>query len=60
MSKRRKFSREFKLAAVYLRAKISNTEAKQQKIVDETKSSFHFTVSGPGLLFGDVCIWNAR
>ncbi len=29
-------------------------------IAHETKSSFHFTVNGPGVLFDDVHIWKAR
>ena len=29
-------------------------------IAHETKSSFHFTVNGPGVLFDDVRIWKAR
>ncbi len=28
-------------------------------IAHDTKSSFHFTVNGPGVLFDDVHIWNA-
>ncbi|MDZ4851178.1 MAG: hypothetical protein SGI77_17970 [Pirellulaceae bacterium] len=33
---------------------------KSPGIAHETKSSFHFTVSGKGVLFDDVQIWNAR
>ncbi len=29
-------------------------------IAHETKTSFHFTVNGPGVLFDDVHIWNVR
>jgi hypothetical protein len=29
-------------------------------LAHETKSSFHFTVNGPGMLFDDVQIWEAR
>ncbi|TDU80931.1 hypothetical protein EI77_00233 [Prosthecobacter fusiformis] len=29
-------------------------------LAHETKSSFHFTVTGPGVLFDDVRIWNAK
>jgi hypothetical protein len=29
-------------------------------IAHETKSSFHFTVNGKGVLFDDVRIWQAR
>ncbi|MGC3967669.1 MAG: hypothetical protein QM775_09940 [Pirellulales bacterium] len=29
-------------------------------IAHETKSSFHFTVNGPGVLFDDVKIWAAK
>jgi len=29
-------------------------------IAHETKSSFHFTVNGPGVLFDDVRIWRAK
>ena len=29
-------------------------------IAHDTKSSFHFTVNGPGVLFDDVHIWKAR
>ena len=29
-------------------------------IAHDTKSSFHFTVTGPGVLFDDVRIWNAQ
>ena len=29
-------------------------------IAHETKTSFHFTVNGPGVLFDDVKIWNAQ
>jgi hypothetical protein len=29
-------------------------------IAHETKTSFHFTVSGPGVVFDDVRIWKAR
>ena len=29
-------------------------------IAHETKSSFHFTVNGPGVLFDDVHIWAAK
>lgn len=29
-------------------------------IAHETKSSFHFTVNGPGVLFDDVRIWQAK
>ena len=29
-------------------------------IAHETKSSFHFTVNGPGVLFDEVRIWKAR
>ena len=33
---------------------------KSPGIAHETKSSFHFTVNGPGVLFDDVRIWKAR
>lgn len=33
---------------------------KSPGIAHDTKSSFHFTVSGKGVLFDDVRIWNAR
>jgi hypothetical protein len=33
---------------------------KSPGIAHETKSSFHFTVNGPGVLFDDVRIWSAR
>jgi hypothetical protein len=33
---------------------------KSSGIAHETKSSFHFTVSGKGVLFDDVRIWQAR
>jgi len=33
---------------------------KSPGLAHETKSSFHFTVNGPGVLFDDVCIWQAR
>jgi hypothetical protein len=33
---------------------------KSPGIAHETKSSFHFTVNGKGVLFDDVRIWNAR
>jgi hypothetical protein len=33
---------------------------KSAGIAHETKSSFHFTVNGPGVLFDDVRIWKAR
>ncbi len=33
---------------------------KSPGIAHETKSSFHFTVSGTGALFDDVCIWQAK
>ncbi|MDA3924169.1 MAG: hypothetical protein PF904_05670 [Kiritimatiellae bacterium] len=33
---------------------------KSTGIAHETKSSFHFTVNGPGVFFDDVKIWKAR
>ncbi|MEN3944179.1 hypothetical protein WJU23_22950 [Prosthecobacter sp. SYSU 5D2] len=33
---------------------------KSPGIAHETKSSFHFTVNGPGVLFDDVRIWQAK
>lgn len=33
---------------------------KSPGIAHETKTSFHFTVNGPGVLFDDVKIWSAR
>lgn len=33
---------------------------KSSGIAHETKTSFHFTVSGPGVLFDDVKIWKAE
>lgn len=33
---------------------------KSAGIAHETKSSFHFTVNGPGVLFDDVHIWKAK
>jgi hypothetical protein len=33
---------------------------KSPGLAHETKSSFHFTVNGPGVLFDDVRIWKAR
>lgn len=33
---------------------------KSPGIAHETKSSFHFTVNGPGVLFDDVHIWKAK
>ncbi|HEY1602617.1 MAG TPA: hypothetical protein VGG64_23635, partial [Pirellulales bacterium] len=33
---------------------------KSPGIAHETKTSFHFTVSGKGVLFDDVRIWEAR
>jgi hypothetical protein len=33
---------------------------KSPGVAHETKSSFHFTVNGKGILFDDVRIWNAR
>jgi hypothetical protein len=33
---------------------------KSPGIAHETKSSFHFTVNGKGVLFDDIRIWNAR
>ncbi len=33
---------------------------KSPGIAHESKSSLHFTVNGPGVLFDDVRIWNAR
>lgn len=33
---------------------------KSPGIAHETKSSFHFTVNGPGVLFDDVKIWKAK
>jgi hypothetical protein len=33
---------------------------KSPGIAHETKSSFHFTVNGPGVLFDDVKIWQAK
>jgi hypothetical protein len=33
---------------------------KSPGIAHETKSSLHFTVNGPGVLFDDVRIWNAK
>jgi hypothetical protein len=33
---------------------------KSPGIAHETKSSFHFTVSGKGVLFDDVRIWAAK
>ncbi len=35
-------------------------ELKSLGIAHETKTSFHFTVNGPGVLFDDVRIWKAR
>lgn len=35
-------------------------ELKSPGIAHETKTSFHFTVNGPGVLFDDVRIWKAR
>jgi hypothetical protein len=35
-------------------------ELKSPGIAHETKSSFHFTVNGPGVLFDDVKIWKAQ
>ncbi|WP_395749063.1 hypothetical protein [Prosthecobacter sp.] len=36
------------------------TYLKSPGIAHETKSSFHFTVNGPGALFDDVKIWHAK
>ena len=36
------------------------SELKSPGIAHETKSSFHFTVNGPGVLFDDVQIWDAK
>jgi hypothetical protein len=35
-------------------------ELKSPGIAHETKSSFHFTVNGPGVLFDEVRIWKAK
>ena len=35
-------------------------ELKSPGIAHETKTSFHFTVNGPGVLFDDVRIWRAK
>lgn len=35
-------------------------QLKSPGIAHETKSSFHFTVNGPGVLFDDVRIWRAK
>lgn len=35
-------------------------DLKSPGIAHETKESFHFTVNGPGVLFDDVRIWEAR
>ena len=32
---------------------------KSPGLAHETKTSFHFTVNGPGVLFDDVRIWQA-
>ncbi len=36
------------------------SEVKSPGIAHEKKSSFHFTVNGPGVLFDDVQIWDAK
>ena len=35
-------------------------ELQSPGLAHETKSSFHFTVNGPGVLFDDVRIWRVR
>lgn len=35
-------------------------QLKSPGLAHETKSSFHFTVNGPGVLFDDVRIWRAK
>jgi hypothetical protein len=57
------YSAAIELAGDQLRVSLDGQPVgylKSPGIAHETKSSFHFTVSGKGVLFDDVRIWKAR
>jgi len=57
------YQASLELVGDQLRVSVDGTPVaylKSPGIAHETKSSFHFTVTGPGVLFDDVRIWKAK